>query len=119
MTIFSSRDVACNICNITLRFLVLSDHGLVLGPGVAGAAAGWTMGAASLATEAEDEMSELHSDISAGDCCLCAAAAAASPSKAFASSLTTYRVGELHSRTYSLVFKVFSNSRLWGTIKSS
>ena len=92
---------------------MLSDHGLVLGPGVAGAAGG-TMGAASLATEAEDEMSELHSDISAGDCCLCAAAAAvaAPPSKALASSLTTYRVGELHSRTYSLVFKVFNNSRL-------
>ena len=105
---FSSRDVACNI---TLRFFVLSDHGLVLGPGVA-VAAGGTMGAASLATEAEDEMSELHSDISAGDCCLCAAAAVAPPSKALDSSLTTYRVGELHSRTYSLVFKVFSNSRL-------
>ena len=100
----------CNSRHITLRFLVLSDHGLVLGPGVAGAAGG-TMGAASLTTEAEDEMSELHSDISAGDCCLCAAAAAP-PSKALASSLTTYRVGELHSRTYSLVFKVFNNSRL-------
>ena len=82
--------------------------------------------------EADDEMSELHETSEAGDadCCLFSDWAIRlaccwwgndidGSGNGWASPLTAYRVGELHSRTYSFVGSCFRTSSEAGFISSS